>query len=179
MRRLCICVTAQTETVPPDALREGFAPGPFSNSFTVDLDSPVFPAGSVALGRTRFKDFGGVVLDTTIDGLQVTFYLPGLDLTLLAGCSGFAFKSGSTVSISHADLSDRTVAEHFTKPDTLFAPPRAIGYIEADLTRLIHGQKLQFAEAVQCDFRKGNIAKAGSPHSVFPPTTGTTPLAQG
>ncbi|HET6450227.1 MAG TPA: hypothetical protein VFI08_02910, partial [Spirochaetia bacterium] len=85
----------------------------------------------------------------------------------LGAYSGLVFKSDSTVVISQADLNDRTVAEDFTKPSTLFAPPRAIGYVEADFTRLVPGQKVMVAEAVQLDLRTSGIAKAGDSHSAF------------
>jgi hypothetical protein len=156
-----------------DALTYGYAPGPLTNTFTADLESLVISSGSLVVGRTTYKDFGGIVLNTTLDGVQGTLYAPGLDLTLVAGYSGFVFKSGSTVVISQADLTDRIVPEDFTKPSTLFAPPRAVGYVEADFSRLIPNQKLQLAEAVQIDLRNENVAKDGGQHSFFSPGSGT------
>ena len=158
-----------------DAITYGFAPGPFTNLFTADIDSLAFSAGSFVLGRSIYKDLGGVLLKTTLDGVQDTIHLPGVDLTLLAAYSGFVFKSGSTVVISQADLADRIVPENFMDPTTLFAPPRAIGYVEADFTRLIPGQRLQVAEAIQVDLRQGNIAKDGDKHSYYTPDT-TAPV---
>ena len=65
-----------------DALSYGFAPGPFTNTFTADVDTLLFSAGGLTVGRTMFKDFGGTVLNTTLDGLQYSFSLPGIDFTL-------------------------------------------------------------------------------------------------
>ena len=127
------------------------------------------------LGRTVYSDFGGVLLNTTLDGIQGTISMQGLDLTMLAGYSGFVFKSGSTMVISQADLADRTVAEDFSKPSTLFAPPRAVGYLDADFTRILPDQELQIAEAVQIDLRQSDIAKNGDSHSYYTPGS-TAPI---
>jgi hypothetical protein len=144
-----------------DALTVGYTPTNLANSFTADLDSLVFSAGGLVVGRTSYRDFGNTVLNTTLDGAQYTLDTPNFDLTVLAGYSGFVFKSGSTVVISQADLNDRTVPENFTNPSTLFAPPRAVSYVEADFAHLLPDQKLMVAEAVQVDLRTAGIAKDG------------------
>jgi hypothetical protein len=147
----------------------GYSPNNLANSFTADLDSLVFSTGGLVIGRTSYRDFGNTVLSTTLDGAQYTLDTPNIDLIALAGFSGFVFKSGSTVVISQADLNDRTVAEDFTKPSTLFAPPRAVGYVEADFAHVLPEQKLMVAEAVQVDLRTSGIAQAGDSHSNFTP----------
>ena len=121
------------------------------------------------VGRTIYRDFGNVVLNTTLDGVQYTVDTPNLDLIFLAGYSGLVFKSGSTVVISQADLADRTVPEDVTQPLTLLGPPRAVAYVEADFAHLIPDQKLMLAEAVQLDLRTSGVAKDGDSHSNFSP----------
>jgi hypothetical protein len=152
-----------------DVLTVGYAPNSLANSFTADLDTLVFSAGPLVVGRTIYRDFGNTILNTTLDGAQYTLNTPKYDLTILVGYTGFVFKSGSTVVISQADLNDRTVAEDVTKPSTLFAPSRAVGYFEADFPHLLADQKLMLAEAVQVDLRGAGIAKDGDPHSNFTP----------
>ncbi len=139
----------------------GYSPGNLANSFTADLDVLAYSMPGWVFGRTTYRDFGNTVLNTTLDGAQYTLDTPNFDLKALAGYSGFVFKSGSTIVISQADLNDRTVPENFAKPSTLFAPPRAVGYVEADFSQLLPGQKLMVAEAVQLDLRGSGIAKNG------------------
>ncbi len=150
----------------------GYSPNNLANSFTADLDVLAFSMPGLVIGRTTYRDFGNTVLNTTLDGAQYTLDTPGFDLTVVAGYSGFVFKSGSTVVISAADLSDRTVAENFGNPSTLVAPPRAVGYVEADFSNILPDQKLMVAEAVQVDLRTAGIAKNGDSHSAF--TSGAT-----
>ena len=147
----------------------GYSPNNLANSFTADLDALVFSDAGLVVGRTTYRDFGNIVLNTTLDGVQYTLDTPNIDLIALAGYSGLVFKSGSTVVISQADLNDRTVTEDFTKPSTLFAPPRAVGYVEADFAHILPDQKLMVAEAVQLDLRGSGLAKAGDTHSNFNP----------
>ncbi len=139
----------------------GYSPGNLANSFTADLDVLAYSTPGWVFGRTTYRDFSSTVLNTTLDGAQYTLDTPNVDLTALVGYSGFVFKSGSTIVISQADLNDRTVPENFAKPSTLFAPPRAVGYVEADFSHLLPDQKLMVAEAVQLDLRGSGLAKNG------------------
>ncbi len=158
-----------------DALSFTF-PRSVSNAVTADLDAFVWSSGGLAVGRTTFRDFGSTVLNTTLDGIQYSFGAHGVDFNLAAGSSALIFKSGSTVVISEADLNERTVAEDWRKASTLFAPKRAMAYLEASFTTLLPGQTFQVAEAAQFDLRTDNIAKNGGTHSHFTPGGPTAPV---
>ncbi|HET7838501.1 MAG TPA: hypothetical protein VFL04_01990, partial [Rectinemataceae bacterium] len=159
-----------------DALTWNLHPSALSNTVTADLDALVFSSGGLTLGRTTFHDFGSTVLNTTLDGIQYSFGAHGVGYTLAAGSSALVFKSGSTVVISEADLNERTVAEDWSRPSTLFAPRRAMAYLEATLTSLIPGQTIQLAEAFQYDLRTEGVARAGDSHSHFTPGGPTAPV---
>jgi hypothetical protein len=146
-----------------DALSYGFAPGPFTNTFTADLDTLLFSGWGLTVGRTMFRDFGGTVLNTTLDGVQYTFSIPGIDLTMALATSAGVFQDQSTVVISQADLTDRAATRDWANLATYLAPPRAMAYFETAFSQLVTDQTFRVAEIAQYDFRQ-SVAVDGGKH---------------
>jgi hypothetical protein len=133
-----------------------------------DLDALVFAGGGWKVGRTVYQDFSATLLNTVLDGLQYDLSVPGLDLTALVGTSMFVFQDQSTIAISQADLNDRIAGQKLNWADTAtyLAPPRAIAYLEADLTKLAKDQTFKVALAGQYDLRSSTAGSQGAPVSM-------------
>ncbi len=138
-----------------------------TNSITANLDYLVYNKGTFWIGRTDFRDFGGTLLNTKLDGVQYVWYQPGWELKTLVGTSAGLFKSGSTIFISEDDVKDRAVLESWSDPSTLLAPPRIVGDIEISLPRWVTDQVFTVALVGQFDARPGE-AKDGEVANIKP-----------
>ncbi|HTH12961.1 MAG TPA: hypothetical protein VMB23_01105, partial [Spirochaetia bacterium] len=72
------------------------------------------------------------------------------------------------IAISQADLNDRIAGQkiQWSDPSTYLAPPRAVAYLEGDLTRLAKDQTLKLGLAGQYDLRSGTADSKGAPVSM-------------
>jgi hypothetical protein len=137
---------------------------PATNRVSGDLDAlsytQPFDLGSVTLGttwgRTPVSDFDGTLLSTPLDGASASADLGVVTLKLAAGTTAFLFKSGTNVAVSADDLTESDTSADLTKPSTLWAPPRVVGYAEAAFPTLVDGQSFRVAAAGQADLRKNS-----------------------
>jgi hypothetical protein len=143
------------------------ASGP-SGAVSFDLDALVFTGGGLKVGRTIYRDFSSTLLNTVLDGIEYDLSVPGFDLTVLAGTSKYVFQDQSTIAISQADLNDRIAGQkiQWSDPSTYLAPPRAVAYVEGDLTRLAKDLTLKLALAGQYDLRSSAADSSGAPVSM-------------
>lgn len=150
-------------------LRYGLEAGnPLSLTMDPELDTMVFTTSSFQVGRTDFRDFSATLLNTKLDGLQWTLTAPGIETTALIGTSAGIFKANSTIVISQADLADRVVTPDWRKPETLFAPPRLVGYLETAFPQVDSDLIWRIAVLGQYDLR-AKQATDGAAHNPTDP----------
>jgi len=88
------------------------------------LFSEAFGAGTAVelkAGRFQFTDATGLILDQTLDGLQVSFLFSGFKIRLAGAYSGFILNPSSNVRISADDWSEANDNSVFFGPKRLIA----------------------------------------------------------
>lgn len=126
-----------------------------SNTLSLNLESLILSGEGFWIGRSELREFSSQVLATRLDGAQVNLRFPPFDVRLGLGTSASLFKSDSTIVLSEEDLEDRTVDEDFSRPETLWAPPRLVGVLDAGWR--LEGTDLMVRTALlgQADLRPG------------------------
>jgi hypothetical protein len=104
-------------------------------------------------GRFPLAEFTGLVLDDTVDGVQVRFSNALLNASLAIAFTGLELAPVSTVSMSWADENDRTQVPAEPGLVTLLAPPRLVELLQVEFPELIGRNDLRVALLAQQDLR--------------------------
>ena len=100
-----------------------------------------------AIGRSDFSDPTGIILNHTLDGIQLTTNWPRSMISIGVGTTALVQKPTNSIVLSTLDVLDLADAA------LLFAPPRLIATVEFRTLDLIAGQALTLGAVVQEDFR--------------------------
>ncbi|MFW5642490.1 MAG: hypothetical protein ACOCYQ_00555 [Alkalispirochaeta sp.] len=100
-----------------------------------------------SVGRFRYVDAGGMILNHTIDGAELTWSNPVVRLRGASGYTGLVINPVSTIRMSEADEADGGDKE------ILWGPPRAFFTGEATLTGVFLRQSLTAVYLGQRDLR--------------------------
>jgi hypothetical protein len=105
------------------------------------------PSWRATAGRFPVSDFTGLLLDHTLDGVQMRWDLPFMSLTANLGSSALLLKPTSRIILSGSDRADLLdTAVHL-------AAPRLVQAVSAVFPQLFAGQDLTVALLAQEDLR--------------------------
>lgn len=123
---------------------------------------------STSLGRFSVSDFSGKILAQKIDGLNMSFIYPAVELTITAGYTGLFFTdTGSLLTTSPSTIMSKTDAaessnsvsllKYLTDPAAadsyIFQSPRAVEMIDLTLPQILFGQSITLSLIAQEDMR--------------------------
>jgi hypothetical protein len=101
----------------------------------------------LTLGRTTFRDATGVILNHSLDGLQLQVNQRNGSFRLGLGTTALLIKPSNNILLSRLDALD------LAEEATYFAPPRLIADLEYRLLEVFAGQHLSLGVTVQEDLR--------------------------
>ena len=99
------------------------------------------------LGRFRFADSKGKILNSLADGVKLSFPVGPVPLKLGVGYTGLVFIDSSDIELTAAD------AYESSDDDALWAPPRLVQFVSGRYNDLPGGAGLFFSLVAQEDFR--------------------------
>jgi hypothetical protein len=113
-------------------------------------------------GRYIASDFTRYVLDHVVDGTQLRFRFPIVNINASFGYTGLLFKHVSDFRISKMDVVEAA------DEDIWFAPPKIIGAVDATFPDLIGMQSLTLSFVFQEDMRSDEDVLEEGEENYFP-----------
>jgi len=103
-----------------------------------------------SLGRFRFSEFTGYVLNHNLDGFQLNFQLPALSLEASAGYTGLTFVPSSSILVTQSDYDlQENVADHGYE----LSPPKLIETLKMTIPAIALQQELILNVVLQQDLQ--------------------------
>ncbi|MFO7731396.1 MAG: hypothetical protein R6V86_11605, partial [Spirochaetia bacterium] len=103
-----------------------------------------------SLGRFRFSEFTGYVLNHNLDGFRLNFELPDLSLEVSAGYTGLTFVPSSSILLTQSDYNlQENVADHGYE----LSPPKIIETLKMTIPAIAFEQELILNLVLQQDLQ--------------------------
>jgi len=116
----------------------------------------------ITAGRFVTSDFTGYVFNHVMDGAQLRFRLPFVNINTSFGYTGLLFKHSADFRISKMDVVESN------DDDIFFGAPKIVGVIDATFPDLIGNQSLTLSFLFQEDMRSEDDVIAEGEENFFP-----------
>ncbi|MFW5743793.1 MAG: hypothetical protein ACOCW3_06155 [Spirochaetota bacterium] len=140
------------------------------NRLTLSTDVTASEAGAATfgftVGRSRYADATGHVLDHTLDGVKLHLNMRRASFRFAAGTTALIQKPANAIVLSRLDAAD------LSEPTKLFAPARLIADFEYRMLELFAGQDFAVAATTQEDLRPEEELTAVGTESADPAAGG-------